>query len=33
LKILSGTKIEKRIILGSRLFTSDNVATGGVAVE
>ncbi len=33
LKILKGEKVPKRITLGSRLFTKDNVAKGGEAIE
>jgi ribose transport system substrate-binding protein len=33
LKILAGQKVEKRIVLGSRLFTAANVAAGGEAIK
>lgn len=33
LKILAGEKVEKEITLGTRLFTQDNVAAGGEAVD
>ena len=33
LKILAGQKVEKRIVLGSRMFTKDNVEAGGEAIE
>ena len=33
LKILAGEEVEKKIVLGSRVFTSDNVAAGGEALE
>jgi len=33
LKILAGQKVEKRIVLGSRLFTAANVASGGEALK
>ena len=32
LKILNGEPVEKKMVLGSRLFTRDNVATGGTAI-
>jgi ribose transport system substrate-binding protein len=32
LKILAGQKVEKRIVLGSRMFTKANVDAGGVAI-
>jgi len=32
LRILAGEDVPKRIVLGTRLFTQDNVATGGVPV-
>ena len=33
LKILAGEEVEKKIVLGSRVFTADNVAAGGEALE
>jgi ribose transport system substrate-binding protein len=33
LKILAGEKVEKEIVLGSRVFTAENVAAGGEALE
>jgi ribose transport system substrate-binding protein len=33
LKILGGQKVPKRIVLGSRLFTKDNVNAGGEAIQ
>lgn len=33
LKVLNGETVEKEIILGSRLFTKENVAAGGEAIE
>ena len=33
LKILNGDEVPKQITLGSRLFTKDNVKTGGVPIE
>jgi ribose transport system substrate-binding protein len=33
LKILAGEKVEKQIVLGSRVFTAENVAAGGEALE
>jgi len=33
LKILGGDKVVKRIVLGSRMFTKDNVDAGGEAIE
>jgi ribose transport system substrate-binding protein len=33
LKILKGEQVEKKIILGTRLFTKENVASGGVEVK
>ena len=33
LKILAGEKVDKKIVLRSRVFTADNVATGGEALE
>jgi hypothetical protein len=33
LKILGGEEVPKKITLGSRLFTQDNVEQGGVAIE
>ena len=32
LKILKGEKVEKKIVLGTRLFTKENVAGGGVVI-
>jgi hypothetical protein len=32
LRILAGQKVEKKIVLGSRLYTRENVETGGAAV-
>lgn len=32
LKILAGEDVPKKIVLGSRIFTKDNVATGGEAI-
>ena len=33
LKIFAGEEVEKHIVLGSRLFTKDNVADGGEVIE
>ena len=33
LKILAGEKVEKRIVLGSRLFSKDNVDAGGDPID
>ncbi|RKX83955.1 MAG: hypothetical protein DRP70_14040 [Spirochaetes bacterium] len=33
LKILNGESVEKRIVLGSRIFTADNVNQGGAAID
>ena len=33
LKILAGEKVDKKIVLRSRVFTADNVAAGGEALE
>ena len=33
LKILAGEEVEKNIVLGSRVFTADNVAAGGEVLE
>ncbi|MBI2302558.1 MAG: substrate-binding domain-containing protein [Armatimonadetes bacterium] len=33
LKIFAGEKVEKKMVLGTRLFTAENVAKGGEAVE
>ncbi|UCD73979.1 MAG: substrate-binding domain-containing protein [Phycisphaerales bacterium] len=33
LRIFAGEEVPKHIVLGSRLFTKDNVADGGVAIE
>lgn len=33
LKILAGEKVEKRIVLGSRLFSKENVEAGGEAIQ
>ena len=33
LKILAGEEVDKKIVLGSRVFTADNVAAGGEALE
>ena len=33
LKILAGETVKKRIVLGTRLFTPENVAAGGEAIE
>ncbi|MFV1964238.1 MAG: substrate-binding domain-containing protein [Pirellulaceae bacterium] len=33
LKILNGEEVPKKITLGSRLFTKENVESGGVAIE
>jgi ribose transport system substrate-binding protein len=33
LKIFAGKKVEKRIVLGSRVFTAANVASGGEAIK
>ena len=33
LKIFNGEKVVKRIVLGSRMFTKDNVDAGGQAIE
>ena len=32
LKVLKGEQVPKKIVLGSRLFTSDNVEQGGAAI-
>jgi ribose transport system substrate-binding protein len=32
LKILAGQEVPKKIVLGSRLFTADNVKQGGEAL-
>jgi ribose transport system substrate-binding protein len=32
LKIFAGAKVPKRIVLGSRMFTKDNVDAGGEAI-
>ncbi len=33
LKIFNGEQVEKKIVLGSRMFTKENVASGGEAIE
>jgi ribose transport system substrate-binding protein len=33
LKIFAGAKVEKRIVLGSRLFSKANVDAGGEAIK
>ena len=33
LDILSGKQVEKKIVLGTRLFTKDNVEQGGEIVQ